>query len=72
MSSRGEGSSSSVDRKVKKETASVIPVERKLVKTMVVKAIISAFTPSGSGSSRSSEPTGNDNGGRVHPTGSKD
>ncbi|KAG2310996.1 hypothetical protein Bca52824_022553 [Brassica carinata] len=49
MSSRGEGSRSSVDRKVKKETASVIPVERKLVKTMVVKTIISAFTPSGSG-----------------------
>lgn len=35
------------DRMVKKDTASVIPVERKLVKTMVAKTIISAFTPSG-------------------------
>nr|VDD37180.1 unnamed protein product [Brassica oleracea] len=34
---------------------------------MVVKTIISAFTPSGS--TQGSEPTGgNGNGGRVHPT----
>ncbi|KAF2530387.1 hypothetical protein F2Q70_00031021 [Brassica cretica] len=67
MSSKGEDSSSMADRMVKEDTASVIPVERKLVKTMVVKTIISAFTPSGS--TRGSEPTGgNGNGGRVHPT----
>ncbi|WZZ80744.1 hypothetical protein YC2023_101316 [Brassica napus] len=70
MSSRGEGSNSSADRKVTKETASVIPVERKLVKTMVLKTIISAFTPSGGGGDQGSEPTGdgNRNGGRVHPS----
>ncbi|KAJ0247691.1 hypothetical protein HA466_0161220 [Hirschfeldia incana] len=69
MSSRGEGSNSTV--KLTKETASVIPVERKLVKTMVLKTIISAFNPCGS--DQGSEPTGdgnggNSNGGRVHPS----
>ncbi|CAF1980547.1 hypothetical protein F2Q70_00030976 [Brassica cretica] len=63
MSSKGEGSSSTSERKVKKETASVIPVKRKLVKTMAVKAIISAFSPSAI-----SRPTGDGNGGRVYPT----
>lgn len=64
MSSKGE--------EVKKEVASVIPVKRKLVKTMAAKAIISALTPSGC--SRSSDSTGdsngngNGNGGRVYPT----
>ncbi|CAN6886954.1 unnamed protein product [Brassica oleracea] len=48
MSSKGESSSSTAERKVKKEAASVIPVKRKLVKTMAVEAIISAFSPSGS------------------------
>ena len=70
MSSRGEGSNSSADRKVTKETASVIPVERKLVKTMVLKTIISAFTPSGGdqGSGPTGDSNGNRNGGRVHPS----
>ncbi|CAN6873846.1 hypothetical protein F2Q70_00031028 [Brassica cretica] len=69
MSSKREDSSSMADRMVKKDTASVIPVERKLVKTMVLKTIISAFTPSGC--TGGSEPTGNGNGNggrRVHPT----
>ncbi|CAH8327540.1 unnamed protein product [Eruca vesicaria subsp. sativa] len=47
MSSKGESSSYTADRKVKKEAASVIPVKRKLVKTMAFEAIISAFSPSG-------------------------
>ncbi|KAJ0247689.1 hypothetical protein HA466_0161200 [Hirschfeldia incana] len=69
MGSRGEGSNSTEDRKVTKETASVIPVERKLVKTMVINTIISAFTLISSGD-QGSEPTGdgNRNGGRVHPS----
>ncbi|KAL0795151.1 hypothetical protein Bca101_066528 [Brassica carinata] len=46
MSSKGE--SSTAERTVKKEAASVIPVKRKLVKTMAMEAIISAFSPSGS------------------------
>ncbi|KFK44251.1 hypothetical protein AALP_AA1G234300 [Arabis alpina] len=67
MSSKGASSHSTTERKVKNETASVIPVERKLVKTMAVKAIISALTPSGS--SRKSDSAGDDgNGGRVYPT----
>ncbi|CAH8351957.1 unnamed protein product [Eruca vesicaria subsp. sativa] len=66
MSSKGDDSSSMADRMVKKDTASVIPVERQLVKTRVVKTIISALTSSGSTSD--SEPTGNGNGARVHPT----
>ncbi|VVA92084.1 unnamed protein product [Arabis nemorensis] len=66
MSTKGDGSSSKVDRDVKKETASVIPVKRKLVKTRAAKAIISALTPSGC--SRSSESSGDGSGGRVYPT----
>ncbi|CAA7047816.1 unnamed protein product [Microthlaspi erraticum] len=67
MSSKGDSSSSTAERKVKKnETASVIPVKRKLVKTMAVEAIISAFSPSGGG--RNSDATGDGNGGRVYPT----
>ncbi|CAN7099159.1 unnamed protein product [Brassica rapa subsp. narinosa] len=77
MSSRGEGSSSAVDRKVKKETASVIPVERKLVKkeaasvipvkrklvkTMAVEAIISAFSPCSSRTSDHSNGNGHGKG----------
>ncbi|KAG2310993.1 hypothetical protein Bca52824_022550 [Brassica carinata] len=69
MSSKGE--SSTAERKVKKEAASVIPVKRKLVKSMAVEAIISAFSPSGS--SRISDQSrgdghGKGNGGRVYPT----
>ncbi|KAF8118564.1 hypothetical protein N665_0004s0045 [Sinapis alba] len=69
MSSRGEGSNSKADQKVTKDSASVIPVERKLVKTMVLKTIVSAFT-NPCGNDHSSEPTGdgNRNGGRVHPS----
>ncbi|CAH8357373.1 unnamed protein product [Eruca vesicaria subsp. sativa] len=71
MSSRGEGSNSTADRKVTKETASVIPVGRKLVKTMVLKTIISAFTIP-CGNDQGSEPAGDGNGyrdgGRVHPS----
>ncbi|KAJ0257541.1 hypothetical protein HA466_0083900 [Hirschfeldia incana] len=71
MSSKGESPSSTAERKVKKEAASVIPVKRKLVKTMAVEAIISAFSPSGS--SRTSDHSngngqGKGNGGRVYPT----
>ncbi|KAF2558488.1 hypothetical protein F2Q68_00013816 [Brassica cretica] len=62
---------SAVQRKVKKEAASVIPVKRKLVKTMAIEAIISAFSPSGS-SRTSDHSNGNGHGkgnrGRVYPT----
>ncbi|CAL9215797.1 unnamed protein product [Arabidopsis halleri] len=66
MSSKGETSSSTVEREAKKEPASVIPVKRKLVKTMAVKAIFSAI--SSSGCSRNPESSGNGNGGSVYPT----
>ncbi|CAN8271578.1 unnamed protein product [Cochlearia groenlandica] len=63
--------SSTTERNVKKkETASVIPVKRKLVKSMAGKAIISVF--SSSCSNGDLEPNGdnddNSNGGRVYPT----
>ncbi|KAG2321051.1 hypothetical protein Bca52824_014264 [Brassica carinata] len=67
MSSKGEGSSSTAERKVKKEAASVIPVKRKLVKTMAVEAIFSAFSPSGV-SRPTGDGNGKGNGGRVYPT----
>ncbi|KAJ0237456.1 hypothetical protein HA466_0248490 [Hirschfeldia incana] len=67
MSSKGEGSSSTAERKVKKEAASVIPVKRKLVKTMAVEAIISAFSPSDI-SRPTSDGNGKGSGGRVYPT----
>ncbi|KAF8113652.1 hypothetical protein N665_0046s0003 [Sinapis alba] len=68
MSSKGEGPCSTAERKViKKEAASVIPVKRKLVKTMAVEAIISAFSPSGV-SRPSGDGNGKGNGGRVYPT----
>ncbi|KAL0704832.1 hypothetical protein Bca4012_071257 [Brassica carinata] len=63
MSSKGESSSSTAERKVKKEAASVIPVKRKLVKTMAVEAIISAFSPSGS--SRTSDHSNGNGRGRA-------
>ncbi|VVA92083.1 unnamed protein product [Arabis nemorensis] len=66
MSTKGDDSSSKVDREVKKEPASVIPVKRKLVKTRAAKTIISALTSSGC--SRSSESTGDGKGARVYPT----
>ncbi|CAN7042620.1 unnamed protein product [Brassica oleracea var. botrytis] len=63
--------STTAERKVKKEAASVIPVKRKLVKTMAIEAIISAFSPSGS-SRTSDHSNGNGHGkgnrGRVYPT----
>uniref|UniRef100_A0A0D3CC42 Uncharacterized protein n=1 Tax=Brassica oleracea var. oleracea TaxID=109376 RepID=A0A0D3CC42_BRAOL len=63
--------STTAERKVKKEAASVIPVKRKLVKTMAIEAIISAFSPSGS-SQTSDHSNGNGHGkgnrGRVYPT----
>ncbi|KAJ0247690.1 hypothetical protein HA466_0161210 [Hirschfeldia incana] len=70
MNSRGKYSSARADQKVTKEPASVIPIERKLVKAMVLKTIISAFTPSGSdrGSESTGDGNGNHNGGRVHPS----
>ncbi|CAE5958169.1 unnamed protein product [Arabidopsis arenosa] len=67
MSSKGEGSSSTAEREVKKQAASVIPVKRKLVKTMAAKAIISALTPSGCGRNSDSTGDGKGNGGRVYP-----
>ncbi|KAG5379077.1 hypothetical protein IGI04_026919 [Brassica rapa subsp. trilocularis] len=67
MSSKGEGSSSTSERKVKKEIASVIPVKRKLVKTMAVEAIVSAFSPSAI-SRPTGDGNGKGNGGRVYPT----
>ncbi|VVB02607.1 unnamed protein product [Arabis nemorensis] len=68
MSSKRDGSNSTTERKVKKETASVIPVERKLVKTMAMKAIISALSPSGSSRSSEFAGEGDGNGVRVYPT----
>ncbi|CAF2084754.1 hypothetical protein IGI04_022827 [Brassica rapa subsp. trilocularis] len=70
MNSKGEISSSTAERKVKKEAASVIPVKRKLVKTMAVEAIISAFSPCSSRTSDHSNGNGHGkgNGGRVYPT----
>ncbi|VVA92088.1 unnamed protein product [Arabis nemorensis] len=68
MNSKRDGSTFTTERKVKKETASVIPVARKLVKTMAVKAIISALTPSGSSRSSEFSGDGDGNGGRVYPT----
>ncbi|CAN8312823.1 unnamed protein product [Cochlearia groenlandica] len=71
MSSKGEVNSSATEGNVKKkETASVIPVKRKLVKTMAAKAIISVFSPSCSngGLEPNGDNDGNGNGGRVYPT----
>ncbi|KAH0922102.1 hypothetical protein HID58_022120 [Brassica napus] len=70
MNSKGEISSSTAERKVKKEAASVIPVKRKLVKTMAVEAIISAFSPCSSRTSDHSNGNGHGkgNGGCVYPT----
>ncbi|KAG7597830.1 hypothetical protein ISN44_As06g021450, partial [Arabidopsis suecica] len=67
MSSKGEKSSSTAEREAKKEPASVIPVKRKLVKTMAAKAIFSAISSSGC-SRNPADSSGNGNGGSVYPT----